>query len=387
MRGGFFLVSIAMVCLLSVYQPRAFAADVSILDSLGVHTAPAASGRYEESERTSFFYHGYDYGSDRMIHPIRLILNGGFGILQVGNRDNSLDEIDFETGAENVYDNLRYPFKAIREEGFSEFVTTQILPFSVNGGKAYYWPNYTLHLLGGGMSYRMMEEWFEAHRFPHPTLHALLTLSVYHLLNEVVENSAFVGYNTDPIADMYIFNPAGILLFSSDRVSRFFSHTMNLVDWSFQVAYDPWDNSIENVGQNFAMKYFFGSRERYGVFYHFGNHGEVGLSIRRENGECFSFGAGLITNELVDLSDDTNLRSLAADLVPSAGIFYDRNNSLLASLIYSKKQDYTLRLNIYPGLLDVKGFSPGVFVAVDQDDRMMAGITLSYIPIGLSGSF
>ena len=387
MRPGCILVSAATVCLLSVYQPRAFAADISILDSLGTYTAPVASWRYEEPERISFFYHGYGYGSDRMVHPIRLILNGGFGILQVGNRDNSLDEIDFGTGAENVSDNLRYPFKAIREEGFSEFITTQILPFSVNSGKAYYWPNYTLHLLGGGMSYRMMEEWFEAHRFPHPTLHALLTLSVYHLLNEVVENSGFVGYNTDPVADMYIFNPAGILLFSSDRVSRFFSHTMNLVDWSFQVAYDPWDNSIENVGQNFAMKYYFGSRKRYGLFYHFGNHGEVGLSIRRENGECFSFGAGLITNELVDLSDDTKLRSLAAELVPSAGIFYDRNNSLLASLIYSKKQDYTVRLNLYPGLFTVKGFSPGLFVAVDQDDRVMAGITMSYIPIGLSSSF
>jgi hypothetical protein len=237
------------------------------------------------------------------------------------------------------------------------------------------------------MSYRMMQEWFRAHEFPHPSLHALLTLSVYHVLNEVVENSGFVGYNTDPIADMYIFNPAGILMFSSERVSRFFSHTMNLADWSFQVSYDPWINSIENNGQNFVMKYYFGSRKRYGLLYHFGNRGEIGLSIKRENGDCFSFSAGLIANKLVDLSEDTNLRSLTAEMVPSAGIFYDRNNSLLASLLYSKKQDFVLRLNLYPGLFDIKGFSPGIFLAVDQDDKVRAGITLSYIPIGLTKLF
>ena len=365
------------------------AEDISARDSLGMYLEPADDLQLDrpEPEPERFFYHGYGYGSDRMIHPLRLILNGGFGILQVGNRDNSLSGIDYETGVENVWDNLRYPFKAIKEEGLAEFVATQILPFSVNSKKAYYWPNYTLHLIGGGMSFRMTEEWFRDHRFPHPTLHALLTISAYHLLNEVVENSEFVGYNTDPIADMYIFNPAGILLFRIDRVSRFFSRTLNMADWSFQVSYDPWNNSIENNGQNFVMKYWFGSRERYGLFYHFGNHGEIGMSIKRENGECYSFGAGLIADKLVDLSDDTKLRSLTAEMVPSAGIFYDRNNSLLASLIYSKSQDYMWRLNIYPGLFSVKGVSPGIFLAIDQDEKMRAGITLSCIPLGISKSF
>ena len=374
-------------CLAASIASGAGARDLLSPDSLGTDQFPDTGLRMEQPGIDRFFYHGYGYGSDRMIHPIRLILNGGFGILQVENRDNTLDEIDYRTGAENVYDNLRYPFKAIKEEGLTEFIVTQILPFSVNSKKAYYWPNYTLHLIGGGMSYRMMHEWFEAHRFPYPTIHALLTISAYHLLNEVVENSAFVGYNTDPIADMYIFNPAGILLFSSDRVSRFFSNTLNMADWSFQVSYDPWNNTIENNGQNFVMKYWFGERERYGLFYHFGTHGEIGLSVKRDNGDCFSFGAGLIANKLIDLSDDSNIRSLTAEMVPSAGVFYDRNNSLLASLIYSRKQDYMLRLNIYPGLLSLKSFTPGIFLAIDQDDKIGMGITLSYIPFGLASSF
>jgi len=387
MYPGCILMVTLVFCACVAGSTDAIAEENQDADSLGMNMPLENGAMKDPAEPIRYFYHGYDYGSDRMIHPLRLILNGGFGILQVENRDNDIGEIDYRTGAENVYDNLRYPFQAIREEGFAEFIVTQVLPFSVNSKKAYYWPNYTLHLIGGGMSFRMMEEWFTAHRFPHPTLHALLTISAYHLLNEVVENSAFVGYNTDPIADMYIFNPAGILLFSSDRVSRFFSNTLNMADWSFQVSFDPWRNTIENNGQNFVMKYWFGERKRYGLFYHFGTHGEIGFSVKKENGECFSFGAGLIANRLVDLSDDSNLRSLTAEMVPSAGLFYDRDNSLLASLIYSKKQDYMMQLNLYPGLFSIKGFSPGIFLAIDQDDKVGAGITLSYMPFGLARSF
>jgi hypothetical protein len=35
----------------------------------------------------------------------------------------------------------------------------------------------------------------------------------------------------------------------------------------------------------------------------------------------------------------------------------------------------------------IKGFSAGSFIAIDQDDRVGAGITLSYIPFGVTLSF
>ena len=39
-------------------------------------------------EGTYYFYRGLDFGSQRLIHPLRLIINGGYGILTVDNRDN-----------------------------------------------------------------------------------------------------------------------------------------------------------------------------------------------------------------------------------------------------------------------------------------------------------
>ncbi len=346
-------------------------------------------GLGEESanrQREFFFYQRLNYGSDALIHPIRLILNGGYGILQMDNRGNSVVRIEYANGFDNVWWNLTHPIASIEEAGWKHFIETQIIPISFDSREAYYWPNYTLHTIGGGMSFRMMDEWFYAHRFPYPKIQALLTLTVYHFLNEAVESNDFVGYDPDPIADMLIFNPLGILLFWNDGISRFFSHTLNMADWSYQVSYDPFQKTIENVGQNFVMKYWLTKKQNWGLFYHFGTHGELGVSYKKPDGQCFSFGAGLVANKLENLSNRPDLRELTAALVLTAGVFYDRNNSLLASLIYSYTQDFKLRMNIYPGLIKFRYISPGCYWSINQQNHLSLGVTLRFLPIGLSVS-
>ncbi len=338
-------------------------------------------------EKHYFFYHPTDYGSQSLVHPLRLIFNGGFGILQMDNRGNDLDEIDFKTGWKNLTWNLSHPLGAIKETGVSNFITTQVIPLSFDNREAYYWPNYTLHLVGGGMSFRMMESWYHYHDFPYPKVQALLTLAVYHLLNETVENNDYVGYDPDPIADMYIFNTLGVLLFNFDTIARFFDQKLNMRDWSYQVSYNPFDNTIENVGQNFMMKYWLKKDKSLGLFYHFGTHGELGLSFRQKDGDCFSFGLGLVANKLVNQSERRDLRELTADLVLTAGVFYDRDNSLLASLIYSLTQDFKVRANFYPGLIRMGKVSPGFHLSLNQRNQLSAGITFRFSPIGLAARF
>jgi len=377
-----------MCKLFQKYRPYIFAVLI-IFSCLIISSDKTASAQIKADSLNSeyYFYNGLDYGSQSLINPVRLILNGGLGILQVDNRSNNLSDIDFETGIENLWKNLSHPFKAISEEGEKEFFLNQVFPISSNRHKAYYWPNYTLHLIGGGMSYRMMAEWFDFHKYKHPKTYSVITIAVYHLLNEVVENSSYVGYCTDPIADLYIFDPLGIVLFSSDRVSRFFSETLNMADWSYQVSYNPEKGSVQNIGQNFVVKYWLTDNEDLGLFYHFGTHGEFGLSFRQPDGDCFSFGAGLVTKELIDISGSTTFRSLTADFVVTAGVFYDRNNSLLASLIYSKSQDYKLRMNVYPGLFKIKNISPGLFLSLSQDNDISFGINLRLLPFGFAKTF
>ena len=333
-----------------------------------------------------YFYHGRTYGSESMINPVSLILHGGFGIMQIENRPNTPFDVDYKTGINNIWQNLSDPFGAVNEFGWRDFITTEIVPFSMNSDRANYWPNYTQHVIGGGMTSRMMVEWFRQHGFKHEKIWAFTTVSIYHLLNEVVENGSYKGVNVDPIADFYIFNPLGMLLFNMDSVCRFFSETLNMADWSYMIAYNPWNKQLQNNGQNFVFKYRIPGSKRYSLFYHFGTHGEVGFSRRQKNGDSISFGVGLIARELKETSSESNGRRMGAELVPNVGLFYDRNNSLLASLQYAGKKDNMLTLNIYPGLFYMGKFTPGLFMLLNRDRNVILGLSLGLLPLGINVS-
>lgn len=332
-----------------------------------------------------YFYHDLDYGSEVLIHPFRLILNGGFGILQAENRSNRPTDVDYQRGMEVVWKNLKDPFAAIQVEGWADFLQREVIPVSSNSGNAQYWPNYMNHLLGGGMSYRLMVEWFRYRGFVHPTLWGVSTMVGYHFVNEVVENQNRAGWTTDPVADLLLFDPASMLLFSIDGVSRFFGETLNMREWSYQPALDPSTGELHNFGQNFAIKWRLPRTRRWSLFYHWGGHAEIGLSFTRSNGESISMGAGFVAKNIVDIDQLTT-----ATLATSAGIFYDRNNSLLVSLLFAQTKDYSVRLNIYPGLIDLGPMHPSFFVAVGRTGEVSVGITIAemkVIPFGYASSF
>jgi len=337
-------------------------------------------------EGSYFFYRGLEYGSQALIHPLRLIVNGGYGIMQVENRDNRPSRIMYARGAKNVTENILRPGWSIGINGLWDFLSREVIPISINSGNAQYWPNYMNHLLGGGMSYRMMTEYFRYHDSRHPKFMAGLTIFAYHFLNEVVENNDYIGPTTDPVADFWIFNPAGIILFSNDKIARFFSETLHMSDWSYQPVFLPWREELQNIGQNFAVKYHLNERGSTSIFYHWGTHAELGMSFTRPDGRCLSFGLGLVAKNLVKIDQI----SKTVDLAASAGIFYDRNHSLLVSLLMARTKDYRYRLNLYPGFVDTGPFKPGIFVALGRENRIMAGITfgtLKHVPVGLGGGF
>jgi hypothetical protein len=330
-----------------------------------------------------YFYGRRDYGSEAMIHPLRLILNGGYGILQLDNRDQSPFDIDYRRGLEVVWNNISDPVSAIEDDGWGEFVKRELLPFSIDSKGGQYWPNYMNHLIGGGMSYRMMAEWYRWHRWPKPKAWAGATIFFYHLLNEVVENQDVEKWTTDPVADLLIFDPLSIVLFSSDRVAGFFSNKLNMNDWSYPFAYDVDQERWVNNGQNFSMKVDLPWFEKWRFFYHFGTHAEVGLSYRLPNGDELSAGAGLIAKNLVP--SDGNFRTV--DLARSAGLWWDRGGSLLASIDWSQRKGSRLRANVYPGILKIGSFSPGLFGILQRDDRVIFGLAVSWWPIGVGSRF
>jgi hypothetical protein len=343
--------------------------------------AAGSAVRADEKNHRGYFYNGRSYGSESLINPVTLVLQGTYGILQMGNRSKDPSVIPYRDSWINVRDNLLHPVRNIREYGTWEFLREQVIPFSINNEKAYYWPNYTLHVVGGGMSYRMMVEWFSLHRYPLPAGWALCTISAYHLFNEIVENNNFKGNNVDPIADAYIFNPLGIVLFSVNPVARFFGETLNLSDWSYQIGYDPVRGVLFNNGQNYMMRWRLPHFRGWYLTYYFGNHGEVGFSHQRNETDCWTVIAGFSAGSLRNNTGRGGVLELTADLVGTAGFFYDRNKSLLFSALLSNREENMLRINLYPGMVRLPVVSPGFFFTLDKNGRGACGLSMNFLPL------
>jgi hypothetical protein len=90
------------------------------------------------------------------------------------------------------------------------------------------------------------------------------------VLSEIVENRGNKGITVDHIADLYIFDPIGILFFTNDGVCRFFSEKLHLAEWSMQPAYNFSNGNLENMGQFYVMKYPISSDKRWNLTVLFG---------------------------------------------------------------------------------------------------------------------
>jgi hypothetical protein len=353
---------------------------VVILTAIGVFLLPETAAQ----QTTFYFYHGYAFGSEATYNPLSTILNGGYGILQVGIRGKNLFTIDYRTGWRNVRENLTHPVREIKAFGWKTFITTEIFPTSLAPRSAQYVPNYQNHLIGGGMTYRMLREWYIHHGYAHSAIWASGSWLAYHLLNEIVENNDYSGTNVDPIADILVFNPLGVLLFSDERLVRFFAETLQLRDWSFFPTINPVTGMLENNGQNFAIKWRFPGQQTWSLFYNFGLNGIAGLSYKRRDGTSISMGGGAMARSLRQVTRDDQVRSLTADLVWNVGIFYDREGSLMASLLFSGSRAYKVRANLYPGSIQIAGIAPAFFTAIGQTNEFILGISLRGMPLGLA---
>jgi hypothetical protein len=331
-----------------------------------------------------YFYTGKSYGSESLINPGSLFVNGSFDILQSATHSRRFSTIKLGAGLRNVYDNLTDPFTQIEKFGWSRFIGQEVFPTSLKIEEAQWFPNYTLHFIGGGMDARMMYEWYAFHEVPYPSLFAGVTVAAYHLVNEAVENDQFIGPNVDPIADMYLFDLGGALLFTSDAVSEFFGRTLHMTAWPSQPAWNPEFNTLENNGQYYIMKYPLPFAPATRLFYHFGDNGLFGLSFLRANNESFSIAVGATQRQLRTVDVRNGSRTVTVELGWMAGIFYDRENSLLASVMASNRINEKLRFNLYPGVIDLFGFSPGLFASLGSSNQFIAGFSIQYSPMGLA---
>jgi hypothetical protein len=367
-----------LACALIAGQTGSPAANAdTVKDTTHVTTGKAV----QHDTAAYYFYSPLPYGTQGKYNPGDFFINGGFGVWQFsGNR--KVFDVPYTAAWRNTWGSMRHPMWAIENFGVKEWFTSEIVPTSFELKHGQFFPNYFLHVLGAGMQSRKMEEWYRYHNVPCPRLWSIVTMLSEHVFEEMIEDGGTRGINEDPVSDLYIFNPAGILLFMNNGVCRFFSDKLSLNEWSLQPSINVRNGQLENMGQFYVAKLPLERTHTWSAIAYFGMQELFGIARKIKDDQSIALTGGVIVNNLYAANISSSQNAYTANLKWSAGAFYDKKNSLLASLVVSGADHNRFRLNVYPGLFKVRSFTPGIFI--DNTGYWTVGISIRYIPIGVS---
>ena len=311
------------------------------------------------------YYQPRTYGSDSLYSPLSNFLSYTFDTLQI---PENFGTDNFSQHSQTVLDHLGDPGGAIDNEGgFNRFVNRQIFPIDSDHASESFsaLPNYALHLLGGGMVYRKDLEWFRAHDYKYATTSAVVLAMTAEYLQEALEKQTTT--DEDEVADFYIFRPLGILLFHNDVVANFVMEYFDPAIWPSLQVYDLSEDRINNTGIHYIYRPTFFEILGARLFIYTGLNNMFGLSHGINNGESFSWAIGKSTQRIdFDLAQQAELKT-------SAGLFYDKNKSLLASLVINDTGGNRFRFNWYPTNKSIPG-KLGYFVSQHENDNWSAGV-------------
>lgn len=322
----------------------------------------------------SEYYRSNPVGSDSRYSPASAFFDYTLDTLQL---PENFDTDNFTDNLDQVWEQLTHPRRSIENEGGGHrFINRELFPIDSEFRRDSFaaLPNYALHLLGGGMVYRRDMEWFAARGYRYPRLAATTLAMVSEVLQEALEVQNTT--DADPVADVYLFRPLGILLFSHDPVARFVQNHLDPAIWPMISAWDMTADQFTNTGISYAYKppaLKFGDAQ---LFIYTGLNNLIGLSHSLRSGKSLSWGVGAAVQEIV------RQRNIQADLRPSIGLFLDQNKSLLASMVYNDVGKTRFRINLYPGSLPITE-NLGLFLSFDDELDLSAGLVYR-MPIGLA---
>lgn len=349
-------------------------AKTAICGSLIASTAraqrlPADSAR-ADSSIGKLVYPGVTYGSASVISPVTMLFNKGFDHFQARNTSRNLPRFQFGAIRYASIDALLHPVAAIeRHPGWRAWLRGEILPLTFNSTDAGWPVNYAEHLLVGGMTYRTLGEWYAARDFPLPKLWAAATTFGAGMLNEAAEFQTSREAASSSVADLYVFDLGGILLMNWDRPVRFVAGTLQGADWSNLATVTLPRGDLLNNGQYYVVKIPLPTTETR-LFLRTGMGIQAGLSRHVNAAHTLSIALGADTE--VRRVDETTLGE-SIRLKIGGGVYFDRNNSLLASLVAGPTVNRVL-LNVFPGVAPGILSDLGFWGAYTRDGRITFGV-------------
>lgn len=300
-------------------------------------------------------------------------------MIYISRNSSKIDSLRLPSGFRKVFLSLKEPKKAIECcIGWKTFLKSEIL-FSLKNGQ--WLPNYTLHLLGGGMEYARLADYYTYHGLKYPRLWAFTTSTFEHLLNEAVETASWEKHSYGAVSNLYFFNTIGIIAFSFRPIQRFFAEDVIIRSWLSQTAFSLRDKSIKNIEQYYSIKWQPSFMKEYSFFTHMGAGFLIGAGYSR-NKKTVSIGGGFKTHKVYTYDDENNLETISTR--PSIGFFLDKNNSLLWSFVYTHGPDYheNLKIEIYPGFIKIpfEHLKLGFWLNASYDYPFFAGVSIGNFP-------
>lgn len=340
----------------------------------------------QDSGGGPYFYRPLDYGSASTLTPATIFLNRGFSIIQMSD-DYPRDprELEWGVGADRVLRTLAHPLEAVEVAGgWGRVSDIHLNPFGgVPFERAGWFPNFFGHLLAGGQAYRYQAEWLAAHGAPYPRTTSALAYMATQFVNEVIEAQKGGDLSAGTALDLYLFDPASILLFEVDAVARFFGQRLNALDWSPMPALTIPNGEVQNNGQVIAYKLSVPFVDRLDAVAVIGITGQGGLMLDVGEGNHVGAGWGIAA---IDRELDPVTGEESATLTPSYGFYWDRNHSLLASVGYNPDAKNTLAINVYPGAIPRIGGSLGFWLVHTREGRVRFGVASARV-LGLGLGF
>ncbi len=329
------------------------------------------------------FYTPRSYGSDLEFSPLSVAINEGFDMLRVADHRDVLN-IPYWSSFKIVWHSVTDPEPVIRHYGWSRWLRNEVFPLTLKSqGGGQWYPNYHLHLFGSGITYVRTTEWFEQHgnAFGHPELAAGVTLYVGHVLNEILESGNVCCEDEDGMTDLLIFDSGAIILWNQEWMRRAFSGRIEATDWYGQPTLTLPNKHLENAYSLIMVRAPLPRTDNWKVMTTAGSAFLVGASRRVGDQYWVSASGGFDPSDNPVIDSATNTKTVT--LQPNAGLFLDRNGSLLASFISKGGGTNGPTINLYPGLFRLGPLpSPGFWVQQIRGGGMRMGIT-SGLGVGL----
>ena len=311
-------------------------------------------------------------GSQSVVGPVSILANRGFSILYFRGFERRVHRMSWSRGWSNVRGALTDPGRTIRARGGWRAVLAD--EFYPSNGRVWEWafaPNYTGHVIAGGLTQRYLQDWFRSRGMPAPVLLAGVFSMGTMVVNEILENQNAAAPSAGTVVDLLFFDPLGILLFQHEGIARFFVETLSARDWSPQASITLPDGQIQNSTQVFAYKVPLPWVDRARLLVLIGQGSQVGASIPVEDGWSLGATLGFAADERF-LDPATGRESISAEY--AGGLYLDRDHSLVASIVANVRSENRIQANLYPGLLPGPARGLGLWLNVREDRSLTFGI-------------